>query len=88
MKTIPELNIEKSKGHIAFFRPNYNNGNVTELYQYGNDLHLAPVSNAMDIEHGVRHGQYEHYSSKLDQVVSNLRSQSYEFVSEPSTPER
>ena len=80
MKTIQQLNLAKSAGHVAFMRLNYNNGEVTELYVYGDSCHLAPCRNAFDIEHGVRHGQREHWASQLDATVERLKGQSYEFV--------
>lgn len=49
--------IEKSKGHLGFVVST--DGTISEVYSYGGNLHVAPLSNVIDLDSGCRFGRWE-----------------------------
>ena len=65
------MNHVKSRGHIGWFhRPD---GQLCELYQAGEELFTAPVSNVIDIDTGFRIGRFEAPVHMLEWVKKYLQ---------------
>lgn len=76
--------LEKSNGHIAFYQMPYSG--VRELYAFTDDagvvqsLCSAPISNVIDLDMGVRCGQFECYPAQADRRKADIRQMSTVFV--------